>query len=103
MLRGLNQITTQCSDSKARKSQKAFGALIFDGTLHIMPFTLPRTCLLVALSRVVVQDGFLAMYDMRPNNHKIGLPWGGAIGRPYDKYQLIQRLLSIYDFFSCLW
>ena len=63
MPRGLNQIITQCADSKARKFQKAFGALIFDGTLHIMPVTLPGTCLLAALSRVVAQDGFLAMYE----------------------------------------
>ena len=65
MLRGLTQITTQCSISKARKSQKAFGALIFDGALHIMPVALPGTCLLAALSRVVAQDGFLAMYEAK--------------------------------------
>ena len=65
MLRGLTQITTQCSDSKARKSQKAFGALIFDGALHIMPVALPGTCLLAALSRVAAQDGFLAMYEAK--------------------------------------
>ena len=78
MLRGLNQITTQCSDSKARKSQKAFGALIFDGTLHIMPVTLPGTCLLAALSRVAVQDGFLAMYEAKQSQDWPAL--GGRLG-----------------------
>jgi len=65
MLRGLTQITTQCSISKALKSQKAFGALIFDGALHIMPVALPGTCSLAALSRVAAQDGFLAVYEAK--------------------------------------
>jgi len=65
MLRGLTQITMQCSISKALKSQKAFGALIFDGALHIMPVALPGTCSLAALSRVAAQDGFLAVYEAK--------------------------------------